>query len=106
MGNKERVERWRNSDKGKAWLKAWRASAKGKAIRAANAKTHARMHPDKITARNAVNNAVRDGRLVRLDTCQRCDATGVPIEGHHENYDQPLIVEWLCRPCHDTKHHA
>lgn len=64
-------------------------------------KTHTRRHPLARTARVAVNNAIRDGRLVR-GPCVECGAT--PAEGHHDDYTKPLEVRWLCRRCHNEWH--
>lgn len=54
-------------------------------------------------ANAAVVRAVRSGKLVRPESCQRCGASG-RIHGHHPDYSQPLVVEWLCVPCHGTEH--
>lgn len=59
-------------------------------------------YPERRKARNAVNNAVRDGRLSKPDRCSRCQKIG-PVEGSHDDYSRPLDVEWLCRPCHRAK---
>lgn len=49
-------------------------------------------------ARQAVANAVRDRRLVKTP-CVVCGAE--KVESHHEDYDKPLEVIWLCK-----KHHV
>jgi len=54
--------------------------------------------PEKLKARNAANNALRDGRI-RREPCYFCGATE-DLEMHHPDYSQPLRVYWLCRPCH------
>lgn len=59
-------------------------------------------HPDRRRASTAVNNAVRDGRLEKSDTCEACGATE-RLHGHHHDYAQPLSVTWLCPSCH---HHV
>lgn len=53
-------------------------------------------------ARNTVNNAIRDGRLKR-GNCKRwgCKIIG---EAHHEDYDKPLDVIWLCKKHHEQYH--
>ena len=43
---------------------------------------------------------VLSGHLVRPTVCEECGAAGVAIEAAHFNYDEPLRVRWLCRPCH------
>lgn len=50
-------------------------------------------------AQMAVSNAVRDGLLIRPTRCSRCRETG-RIQAHHWDYSRPLVVEWLCKPCH------
>jgi hypothetical protein len=53
------------------------------------------------TAHTAVAKAIRNGVLTRMP-CERCGA--VKSEGHHEDYDKPLDVMWLCQPCHKQRH--
>jgi ribosomal protein S27AE len=49
----------------------------------------------------AVARAIRNGSLFRLP-CVRCgEAKSV---AHHEDYDKPLEVMWLCQPCHKQRH--
>lgn len=50
---------------------------------------------------SAVANAIRSGDLVRLP-CIRCGAE--KSVAHHEDYDKPLQVMWLCQPCHKQRH--
>jgi hypothetical protein len=54
-------------------------------------------------AHNAVARAVKKGRLVRPDKCQRCPATG-DIEAHHDDHSKLLDVMWLCPICHAARH--
>ena len=58
-------------------------------------------NPERYKANNAINNAVRDGRLERPDSCQECGVECKP-EGHHTSYnkDMYLNVQWLCKSCH------
>lgn len=59
--------------------------------------------PSKRAAYAAVQKAIKDGRLVRSSTCEKCGNTK-HLQAHHNDYSKPLEVEWLCRSCH-TKHH-
>jgi hypothetical protein len=49
----------------------------------------------------AVSKAIRSGLLVRMP-CIRCGKE--KTEAHHEDYDKPLEVMWLCTPCHKQRH--
>lgn len=64
--------------------------------------------PQKRTAHRAVNNAVRDGRLIPADRCEDCghDFSTYRREGHHEDYGKPLDVAWLCALCHGKRHRS
>lgn len=55
----------------------------------------------RIKARSTLNHAIRDGKLKR-QPCARCK--DVNSQAHHENYDFPLKVIWLCFKCHRIKH--
>jgi hypothetical protein len=56
-------------------------------------------HPDRYGAHTAAGNAVRDGKLTAPTLCEGC---GLPqrLEKHHPDYSRPLLVVWLCKPCH------
>ena len=58
---------------------------------------------DKRRARchNAVARALRNGGL-KHNPCSVC-GNGQSI-AHHEDYDKPLDVVWLCQPCHKARH--
>lgn len=52
----------------------------------------------------AVNNAVRDGRIHKPSTCSVCGISTKRLEGHHDDYAFPLVVRWMCPPCHYDWH--
>ncbi len=57
--------------------------------------------PEKLSARAAVNHAINAGKLTRLP----CEVCGTPkSQGHHEDYNKPLEVIWLCPIHHAEKH--
>ena len=52
-------------------------------------------------AHSLVSRAIRNGTLVR-QPCVRCaEAKSL---AHHEDYDRPLAVMWLCQACHKQRH--
>jgi hypothetical protein len=71
-------------------------------VRAESSTRSRRKYPERSRARNVVQRAIKAGRLTRPDACQRCGTACKP-EASHDDYDQPLLVEWLCRPCHAKK---
>lgn len=58
----------------------------------------------KNNARNIYNKAIRDGVIIRQRICSRCGISGVRIHGHHPDYELPIVVIWLCQPCHIKEH--
>lgn len=52
-------------------------------------------------AHNAVRNAIISGKLIKKH-CERCG--NQKSLAHHEDYDKPLEVMWLCQPCHKQRH--
>ncbi len=48
-------------------------------------------------ARRKVATEIEAGRMIRGD-CECCGAT--KADAHHESYEKPLEVVWLCRSCH------
>ena len=67
-------------------------------------KNYQKNHPSRRKAVNAVNNAVRDGRLIKPKNCQCCGVEAKSIEGHHCDYNKPLDVMWICDHCHKEWH--
>lgn len=71
--------------------------------RIAHAKTLAK-NPDRQSARIALGNAVRDGKIIPWPVCAMPDCNAKP-EAHHPDYSQPLSVVWLCRTHHRKAHY-
>ncbi len=55
----------------------------------------------KRDAYRAVAKAISLGELERLP-CEVCEDP--ESQGHHEDYEKPLVVIWLCRKHHLEKH--
>lgn len=82
---------------------SWRKSEKGIASKL---KSKARQrHHVRNKAVNAVDSAIRRGRLKKLDACEHCGST-LSLQGHHASYskDMWLCVTWLCAICHKALH--
>jgi hypothetical protein len=57
----------------------------------------------RIKARTAVMHATARGKLLRPDRCSECNRRCKPV-GHHDDYDKPLVVRWVCQRCHFRIH--
>lgn len=61
-------------------------------------------------AHDAMEDALRRGELTRPDCCEQCGRGGTAkdgrslIQGHHDDYNKPLDVRWLCQSCHHEWH--
>jgi len=114
----EADKRWKKSPKGVACRKRYDRSEAGKAKykRYRNTEPYRNKSRERyyLTDENirkahyTVSNAVRDGRLIRSEYCEKCGIKdwGIKrsmIEAHHhlgylpENW---LRVQWLCTTCH------
>ena len=58
----------------------------------------------KMGASTMVNNALRNGSLIKPLTCSMCSVKPNNIHGHHDDYAKPLVVRWLCSKCHTDWH--
>jgi transposase-like protein len=63
---------------------------------------------------NLLEAAIKSGVVVRVLVCETCGTSGhmgdgrVRVQAHHDDYNKPLDVRWLCQPCHHEwhKHHT
>ena len=60
-----------------------------------------REDPRRQRAHSLVSRAIKKALLVRAP-CYRCGSER--SLAHHEDYDKPLDVIWLCQPCHKQRH--
>ena len=81
----------------------YRKTEKGKKTQAVCTKNYRASHPERYKAHNLVNNAVRDGLLIKPGSCETCNENKW-LEAHHCDYNYPLDVMWLCTQCHKQWH--
>jgi hypothetical protein len=60
-------------------------------------------HPERVRAKQKLKYYMKSGKIIKPTSCNVCHKER-PIDGHHEDYNDPLGIIWLCKPCH-TKHH-
>jgi hypothetical protein len=57
-------------------------------------------NPKAVWAHVALKSAMRRG-LIEPQPCEVC---GAAAEGHHDDYDRPMVVRWFCRRHHKAEH--
>ena len=95
------VAAYKKTDKGKLKEAAYQKTDAGK-LSVAN---YQAKNPIKRKATEIISYAVLTGRLLKPDNCEQCSNTGL-LQGHHDDYALPLVVRWLCVPCHNLWHTA
>ena len=108
---KSRVTKHRNEyDKNRAMLphrvKARAEYAKterGKISKSKALKNYREKFPIKYEAHVSFCNAVRNGKVVVKEDCENCGSNN-HVQGHHDDYNKPLEVRWLCVKCHVEWH--
>ena len=105
-----KIDYYREFDRDRANLphrvqarKEYQATEQGRITTARAKEAHYYRYPNRSAARNAVNNALRDGRLFKPSDCESCNDATV-LHGHHCDYNKPMDVMWLCDPCHKQWH--
>ncbi len=53
----------------------------------------------KKKAWNALNYAVKVGKIIKPSFCELCGLTG-NIQAHHKDYNNAYDVTWCCQTCH------
>jgi hypothetical protein len=69
----------------------------------AKTKEYREKNPKKYAAHLAVGNALRVGDLVKPESCECCESN-FALNAHHDDYNFPLKVRWLCSKCHHRWH--
>ena len=82
--------------------KHYLASEKGMKTRRKTERKRREHHPERLRAKDRVKYAIRIGRLVR-QPCEVCGMTD-RVHAHHDDYDKPLEIRWLCY-VHHREHH-
>lgn len=58
-----------------------------------------RNKPKRI-AQSRAERALKRGMIKRKRRCEHCRNKRTDLEMHHPDYSKPMLVEWVCPPCH------
>lgn len=72
--------------------------------RAAQSKRYRSLKALAVKSHNLVYRMVKCGELVRPASCSICGIETDLIMAHHEDYNKPAEVVWVCWLCHNTLH--
>lgn len=61
--------------------------------------------PKMASCHRQVAKAVRIGELEKSESCEKCGSNRKRTQAHHDDYNQPLVIRWLCDRCHREWHH-
>jgi hypothetical protein len=59
-----------------------------------------RKNPKARNAHETLRRAVKKGLVKKSSECEWCGTKECRLHGHHEDYEKPLDVQWLCSSCH------
>jgi hypothetical protein len=91
-----------NRDKHIESRKKYYNSEKGKITALRNYNKMRLKFPEKTRARRILNKEIDKGNLFKRNSCEICHNS--PTHGHHEDYNKPLEIIWLCQRCHYLLH--
>lgn len=103
--NIERIKEYRSRPEVIEAKKIKRSTAHGKiSTNRANRNSRNR-YKNAAKAQNKFNHAINSGKILRPIFCDNCPSS-VNVQGHHDDYNKPLEVRWLCGKCHRIWHES
>jgi len=93
--------REKNAEKAKANVRKWQKEnpERTKELREKTKKKNIK----KVRVRGLVDQRISTGKLKPNETCEMCKKK-CKTHAHHEDYDKPLDIKWLCTACHGKIH--
>jgi len=104
------IDHYKAFDKKRALLphrvqarKDYISTENGKAAKARAGVNYRNSAPNVYKASRKFANAIKSGSIKRQFHCSKC-SSDINVEGHHDDYNKPLEVRWLCSRCHTQWH--
>ena len=95
-----RMARWREGNRETSRVHSAASYRRCAQHRAEYGRQYRQANREKRAAKSRVDYAVARGLMARPSMCESCGMDGRKLQAHHENYDKPMDVTWLCGPCH------
>ena len=100
---KAHARKYASKDDVKKRMKERRMSANGIEMAKIAQEAYRKKYPKKARAHNLFSKAVMNGQIIRENKCSICSSM-LKIEAHHDDYNKPFDVRWLCELCHKDWH--
>ena len=98
-----RHRKYRTTEKGKETERRYRASERNKRLAVIRTLRYERQNKEKRRAQRILARVKKAGEITP-QPCVICGST-INVHGHHEDYNQPLCVVWMCQK-HHREYHA
>lgn len=98
----ERSKAWETSTKRKEYMREYKEKNREK-IRE-NQKRYRERNRQKVNAQAVLNYHVKVGNIEIPEMCSLCERKDQKLESHHDDYNKPLDVIWVCNRCHKKLH--
>jgi len=95
--------KWRKIEEVRAYQREYNKRPKVREANVVCVQAHRRKYPNSIRAQSIVLVEMRAGRMKRPDACE-CGETRYRLHAHHDDYNEPLKVRFLCPACHSQWH--
>lgn len=93
----EHKEQWTNYNQ-------WDQTPEGKARKIELQKIRRAKNRKQYLAQKKFGRACKAGKIERPKKCELCGKENYKIIGHHDDYDKPFDVQWICEECHAAIH--
>jgi len=93
----------KNKDRLKEYRQEYKKREKSIIKRRKNDKKHYKKNYYKLKARSLLRVGLIWNKIKKPNYCEHCGKKR-KLEGHHEDYDKPREVIWLCNECHNILH--
>lgn len=106
------IDHFKEYDKNRAMLphrvkarEEYQKTDAGKESLYKSTKKYRKNNPEKYKAHLIINSLIKSGKIIKPTECSMCGKKSKLIHGHHEDYNEPLDVIWVCPSCHYKIHH-